>query len=522
MRCRDVLTLGVTVTALAWAIGRPAAAAPPPAPWVAGDIGGPPVAGSTDVDAAGVWTLQGGGADIFWDYDQFQFARQPVRGDGSITARFLSVAGGNPTWAKTGLMIRENDTPSSPHLHLCMSRQFGLGAYWRPAQEVQTREFFALGPSNRPEANLWLRLQRAGNEVAGFYSRDGQLWTQADLSPLLLPTLGDEALFGLTVTAKDGPLATSQFDRVSVQPGLVSVYGLQALGGDRSVLLQWRPLPGALGYRVYRAAPDAPREQWARLTADAIPNTSYADTSAGLENGTPVAYVVAPVLRGADGAPAEGPPVGIVATPVAVPGLNGASIGEGPRPGLASHDAAAGKITLRGGGWGIAEGWWQSADQGYFLQQAVEGDVRVTARLLGRPTGGTYRIAGVMIRESLAGDARHLMIGVAPNAPFSGYLSGLVRRWREVAGEGSTDFLSIDMPKLPLPIMMRLTRRGNTITPEFSRDDGKTWQSARPVTFSPPLGQTLHVGLVASGGGELSSRLPVCEAQFDRLEIAKP
>src|SRR5690348_14870004 len=89
---------------------RPAGAAALPGPWLNKDIGAPAMAGSTDVDATGVWTIKGGGDEIYNNADNFQYAYQSVIGDASITARLLSRSGGDTTWAKTGLMIRENDS----------------------------------------------------------------------------------------------------------------------------------------------------------------------------------------------------------------------------------------------------------------------------------------------------------------------------------------------------------------------------------------------------------------------------
>src|SRR5262245_58521398 len=78
----------------------PAGANPPSAPWIDQDIGGPSAAGSTDVDANGVWTLRGSGADIWSTADQFHFCYQPVKGDASISARFLGQGGGDGEWSR--------------------------------------------------------------------------------------------------------------------------------------------------------------------------------------------------------------------------------------------------------------------------------------------------------------------------------------------------------------------------------------------------------------------------------------
>ena len=57
---------------------------------------------------------------------------------------------------------------------------------------------------------------------------------------------------------------------------------------------------------------------------------------------------------------------------------------------------------------------------------------------------------------------------------------GLQFKWRATANE-ETDVGSLDVvpsDQLNAPITLRLTRRRDRITPEYSRDDGKSFHSA--------------------------------------------
>jgi regulation of enolase protein 1 (concanavalin A-like superfamily) len=480
----------LAVAALALASGLPARAAPPDAPWVTRDIGLPSPPGSTDVDANGVWSLQGGGSDIYGDTDQFHFAYQPLKGDASISARFLSRAGGDGEWMKAGLMVRENDTPGSPNLNYCATSGHGFYTSVRPSQDAGTGDYPFVGPTDTTTGSreLFMRLQRVGQEIAGFYSRDGSLWTQAGFGPVPLPSLKEEALFGLAATShRDGTLTTAKFDQVSIQPGVVSVYGLQACGSDHAVLLQWRPLKNALAYNIYRGPKDATRAQFAKINADAVAGTSFTDNSSDLVNGTPLLYAVAPIFKGADGNPVEGPVVTVAGTPVAVPsGLIGCGINEGDQPGSAAYDPATGEITLRASDWDI----WNNGDQGYFLHQPVEGDFQATVRVLTKNVGaGGGAPSGLIIRESLDAGAREMMICHIAT-------SGLIRQWRATSDGPTIGWQSLLEGAFKPPLVLRLTRRGNTITPEYSTDDGKTFRVAPAITFSPPLGRTLYVGMM--------------------------
>jgi regulation of enolase protein 1 (concanavalin A-like superfamily) len=393
-------------------------------------------------------------------------------------------------------MIRENDTPGSPHLNLATTSGHGLHPNVRFAQDAATIGFDEVGPANRPQANLWTRLQRVGYDIAGFYSRDGIVWTQADFPPQTLPTLNQEALFGLALTShRDGSLATAKFDQVSVQPGVVSAYGVQACGGDRSVLLQWRRVPNAVAYNVYRAPLDGTRDQFTWINTDAIPGTSFVDSSSALTNGTTMLYAVAPVLRGAGGNLGEGPAVAVPATPVGVPGFFGCSISEGPKTGSASFDSATGEVTVRGSGWDI----YNHADQGYFLLQPVEGDFEFTTTMLTRQSGDRDGApAGIIARESLDGGARNLGL-------MEWSVNGLWRQWRPVAYEHTgasfrNQSQAVHNNAFRVPVVLRLTRKGDTLSSSYSADGGKTFRGEHAVTFSPPLAKTLYVGYAGCSG----------------------
>lgn len=82
MNLQRSMVLVTAVATLATAPARPAASAPPQPPWIGRDIGVPGAAGSADVDAAGVWTIQGSSTHLGAQADHLYYASQPVRGDG--------------------------------------------------------------------------------------------------------------------------------------------------------------------------------------------------------------------------------------------------------------------------------------------------------------------------------------------------------------------------------------------------------------------------------------------------------
>lgn len=517
----------LTQTALILAFVLPAAADPPGAPWITADIGKPPIAGATNVDANGVWSLTGSGV-MRWGYggefsitraDQFHGAYQSVQGDASITARCLGANFPGSWVVNTALMIRADDSRGAPNVYY-LHESFGLTAQARLNPNKQNRLLGFIGPRSGFQRALLMRLQRSGNQITGYYSSDGLLW-YPDFDPVTLPTLGEAALFGLLANS-DKKSLTARWDQVQVQTGAPLVSGLKASARDGKILLEWRPVKDAVAYNVYRGPAGATREQLLQVNTDQVAGASFSDTGPGLINGTSMTYAVAVVFRGADGNPVQGPLAAVRATPTTgVPGeWTGGNLESSPVSGDAAYDAATDTFTLRGPGWGGGD----LGDTGYFLSRPIEGDTRIMARLVARPTGQVLRQAGLMIRESLAPDARQMRIGFAPqaNGSASDGKGGLHVDWR--TGPDTVRRYRRLQPAsaVPLPILLRLTRTGDTITAEYSVDDGKTFAPGQSYTFAVPLEKSLFVGIYVSAGHDGGGRNTLSTARFSGVVIGKP
>ncbi|MCY2953770.1 MAG: PA14 domain-containing protein [Planctomycetota bacterium] len=196
-----------------------------PAPWLHGDIGtpgDPSIIGDASY-AGGVFTLTGGGSDI-WDWsDHFQFVYQPLRTDGMITAHVLTQ--GTTGWsAFAGVMIRNDLTATSPHIFLAMTPGYNVTVQQRWEADGNTRGTLDnLSPP--PEIPIWLRLERKGNTILAYRSDDDG----STFVPLLdnnsaeiavnLP-LDTEVYIGLITDSWDNStICTNTFDHVSVVQG---------------------------------------------------------------------------------------------------------------------------------------------------------------------------------------------------------------------------------------------------------------------------------------------------------------
>jgi regulation of enolase protein 1 (concanavalin A-like superfamily) len=191
--------------------GTPAPAPPPPSlpeGWQAGDIGEVGTAGSASA-SGGVFTLEGGGEDVWGTADAFHYVRHPLSGDGTIAARVASVSG-SEAWTKVGVMIRASTAPNAAHAFMLVSTEKGLAFQRRIADgTISTNTSGGAGV-----APAWVRLTRSGNSVTAFVSTDGVGWTLVGSDTISLPA---DALVGLAVSSHDSSrLATGLFDNVTI------------------------------------------------------------------------------------------------------------------------------------------------------------------------------------------------------------------------------------------------------------------------------------------------------------------
>jgi len=177
-------------------------------PWASKDIGAVGPAGSAS-SSNGVYTLTGGGADIWGTADAFRFAYQPLTGDGSIVARVASVQN-VAAWTKAGLMIRQSLDPSAAHAAIYVTPGKGVAFQYRAAAGGSSSYVGTSGTAPR-----WIKLARSGAVVTASTSTDGSTWTT--VGHATLASLPATAFAGLVISSHDATrLATATFDNVSV------------------------------------------------------------------------------------------------------------------------------------------------------------------------------------------------------------------------------------------------------------------------------------------------------------------
>jgi hypothetical protein len=164
-----------------------------------------------------------------------------------------------------------------------------------------------------------------------------------------------------------------------------------------------------------------------------------------------------------------------------------------------SADAAesTGSFTLRSNGDLRGTG-----DCGLFAWQTLTGDGAVTARLSALSAGDRDTCVGLMVRESLAANSRHVFIGSDGAGNFR-----WIRRGRTGAVSSSYQTGSATLPNL----WLRVSRTAGYLQAHTSTD-GSNWKLVARTSIT--LGTSCYIGLMAGGGSSVPS-----DAVFENVSL---
>jgi alpha-L-fucosidase len=212
-----------------------ALAGAPSSQWLTEDVGAVGVPGSFSV-AGSVFTIQGSGADIWYQADAFRYVFQALTGDCSITARVLNMQN-TAGWAKAGVMIRETLDPASQYVINFISPLNGAALQQRSGTGASASGVTA---SSGLAAPYWARLVRTGNTFASYLSPDGANWTASGTTTV---AMNASVYVGLAMcSVNDASLCQAQFDNVTFSstavvvssplPPLIHRYSFNETGGS--------------------------------------------------------------------------------------------------------------------------------------------------------------------------------------------------------------------------------------------------------------------------------------------------
>ena len=202
--------------------------------WTDADIGSPGLAGSASY-ANGVWTVTGGGSDIWNNADQFNFASTNFAGDGTMIVQVTSLQNSDPGsgWAKAGLMFRNDSTAGSVNVNIVATAGQGVAFQWRSTTDGS----YSANNDGGITAPIWLKLVRSGANFTGSYSSDGVNWIQVGSQPVVM---NDTVMAGFAVTAhNNSALNTATFTNFSLAGTPPPIFGVYRQ--------RWNNLDSSLG-----------------------------------------------------------------------------------------------------------------------------------------------------------------------------------------------------------------------------------------------------------------------------------
>jgi ABC-type transport system involved in multi-copper enzyme maturation permease subunit len=195
--------------------------------------------------------------------DSFYFVRQPLTGNGSITAQVTSLTGVQASaastgpntsspdfvravqpWSKAGIIIKQDTKQGSAYAAMMVTGGNGVRMQYDYTQDVA-------GMAGKVSAShpRWLRLIRSGDTITGYDSASGTQWTKVGAADLAgLPSVVQVGLFATSPTHvyesssfgsgnfNGAPsMATGVFDRVGVSGRHGSAWTGGAVGGQQGL-----------------------------------------------------------------------------------------------------------------------------------------------------------------------------------------------------------------------------------------------------------------------------------------------
>jgi sialate O-acetylesterase len=226
-----------------------------PPPLADADVGTVGFRGGASADSSGSCTVVGSGSDIGGTADSFHFVYARLSGNGTITARVVSVGSGTP---KIGVLMRASLDPGAASAAV-VTNSTQTRCELRTASDGTT----SISNSNagvNATTNPWVRIVRTGSTFAGYVSPDGTTWTSVYFNPPAIP-MTDPIYVGLAVSACDNAATTTAvFDNVTITgvtlavPPAPSGLTVSQTVGAAQATLRWPSATAACAYNVKRAA----------------------------------------------------------------------------------------------------------------------------------------------------------------------------------------------------------------------------------------------------------------------------
>jgi outer membrane protein assembly factor BamB len=144
-----------------------------PTGWSCGSVGNPTIVGS-QLEQGSTWTIKGEGTDIGGYSDQFHFVAQSVTSNSTISAR-ITAQDAKSSWAKAGLMMRQNSNPDAPYYAILLTPANGLNIEYRTSTGLRAT-LYQVPTTISTAPPLYMKIARSGNTYSAYQSPDGVHW----------------------------------------------------------------------------------------------------------------------------------------------------------------------------------------------------------------------------------------------------------------------------------------------------------------------------------------------------------
>ncbi len=200
-------------------------------------------------------------------------------------------------------------------------------------------------------------------------------------------------------------------------------------------------------------------------------------------------------------------------TPKLPAGWTSCDIGSPDVKGSSTWNPITGEWMVKGTGYGIG-GW---GDQCHFAGAALSADGCVTATVQDVAAINTDDVkSGVMIRESTGQSVREISLLYSAFANNQPPTTSLVFQSRSDANRTTLRLATV--ANIKAPVTVRLIRRGNTFTGDYSANGGLTWATVgTPQTIS--MAGTVQAGLAV--GGNQSNYHRLARANFINVSVGQ-
>lgn len=175
------------------------------------DVGDVGAAGDMAHEGGSSYRVSGSGYDVWWDTDAFHFASRAQAGDVRLEAHIEWLSESTEAYRKALLMLRESFEPDAAYADVAVHGGGMAALQYRPYAGAPTLQLVS-----RVRDPRHARLERRGNRVSAFFSREGHEWVPVGPVPVELP---ETVQAGIGVSSHDrGEVTSARFAGLDIEP----------------------------------------------------------------------------------------------------------------------------------------------------------------------------------------------------------------------------------------------------------------------------------------------------------------